>query len=146
VHQTTSGVTLLFGQMKLGGDLRSLLAVNMSFDAMHQLVESFEIFRKSAEDVKKQGLQTGHLTEITEEPAQTVAMTATMAYVGFSGEDACMDFYYASPFSLQKASALSKLAVDPVVRVNLATSLFLAMWDSLSKLKESMPSLIWGKK
>jgi hypothetical protein len=146
VVQSENGVTLLFGQRKLGGDLRSLLAVNMTFDSVHQLLESFELFRKSADVLKEKGLKAAKLKEIREEPAQTVALTASMIYVGFVGEDSCLDFYYASPFALQKAAALSKLAVDPVVRVNISTSLFFAVWDKLSEMASSMPSLDWKKK
>jgi hypothetical protein len=59
--------------------------------------------------------------ESVEEPAQTVAFDANVIAVAVSDEEACLDFYHTSAFSVLHAKTLRKLAVEPVVRVTLRT-------------------------
>jgi hypothetical protein len=134
-------VRLLFGQRKIAGaGLRSLLVIHMTFDSIHQFLGSFEAVEKKVSEMLKK-LPDGKLAKIDEEPQQTVALAASIIVAGYSGAESCLDFYHTSPFSIQTVQAGGKLAVEPVVRVTLPTSTFLAMWSSLKQLAPTLPSM-----
>lgn len=63
---------------------------------------------------------------------QSVVLTSSYVLAGYTGLSACMDFYYVSPFSVQQMAALKKLALEPVVRVNLSTGLMIGLIDAIS--------------
>jgi len=81
----------------------------------------------------------GELTEIEEEPEQTVTLFANMIGLAFAGREACMDFYHASAFSMHQANQNRKMAVESVVRVILGSGLLLPLLDRLHELEESLP-------
>jgi hypothetical protein len=66
------------------------------------------------------------ISNIPSKPVQTVNMVANICSVAIAGQEACMDFYHASAFAVRKAERETELEVEPVVRVDLRTSLFLA--------------------
>lgn len=134
-------VRLLFGQRKIAGaGLRSLLVVHMTFDAIHQFLTSLESFEKKTIELLKR-LPEGKLVDIDEEPQQTVALAANIIIAGISGAESCLDCYHTSPFSIQTVQAGGKLALEPVVRITLLTSTFLAMWSRLKELGPTLPSM-----
>ncbi len=141
VRRRPSGVALLFGQERFGkGGLRSLLVIQMSptgvaryLNSMDEMNPSFEVMARAAGITAEPGV------EILEEPAQTIALGATMILSALSNDDACMDFFKTSPFSLATAQQTKKIAMEPVVRVDLATSLLLALVEKLRRVAESFP-------
>jgi len=90
-------------------------------------------------------LVPGKITEFKSNADQTVVVTASIVMAGYSGTNGCMDFYYASPFSMQQMAVFKKLAVEPVVRVNLPTGLVFAMLDGLKDAAKSFPKFSGSK-
>ncbi|MBI4190298.1 MAG: hypothetical protein HY525_07135 [Betaproteobacteria bacterium] len=135
-------VKMMFGQQKISSDsLRSLLVIYMSPLATRQFVESVDRMQNpSIEDIaKKLGLQREELNRIEHEPDQTVAFASNMIASAFSGRECCLDFYHASSFSMATAATSKKLAVDPVVRVDIRTSLAIALVEEMRKLEQNFP-------
>lgn len=137
-------VYLLFAQRKQvpekdADSLRNLLIVSMS---THGVLIFLRSCRDLAPGLRKfaaeRNLARG-LTEIKEEPGQTVAVAANMILAAYSGREACLDMYMASPFVLSQIGKNGKFAVRPVVRIILSTSLALAIFDALEKLKDQFP-------
>lgn len=135
-------ITLVFGQTKLGGGAyRSLLLLELSSSYIRQFIRASSAMLKSAiQYAEKNNVARTELVTVREDvPGQTVPFAANLATAGFTGRDACMDFYYASPFSVQIAGQGGEFQVDPVVRVNLPTALMIAMYEKLMELKDSLP-------
>lgn len=136
-------VTIVFGQKKLGGmGYRSLLLLEMSTTYAHQLIRaSSELVTLVDKYLTEQNAPRTEVSDIDEDvPGQTITLAANIATAGHTGRDACMDFYYASPFSVQIAAQGGDFAAEPVVRVTLPTSLMLALHQKLQSLKDSMPA------
>jgi hypothetical protein len=135
-------LTFIFGQKQLGGqNYRSLVLLEMASTFVLQFIEASE--KMVASIVTYAGhnhLKRMQLANINEDiPGQTVSFAANISSAGFTGRDACMDFYYASPFSVQIAGSGGEFAAEPVVRVNLPTMLMLALYEQLYSLKDSLP-------
>jgi hypothetical protein len=128
------GARLLLGQSKpVTRGLLSMLVLNISPEPAMQFVRSVDNgFLGSARNHLELHSAQEVTTSFADDPPQTVILTGSYVLAGFSGLTGCMDFYYASPFSLQQMAALKKLALEPVVRVNLSTGLMVAMIDALS--------------
>jgi hypothetical protein len=142
VVQEGDRLTLIFGQTKLGGGgYRSLLLLELSSTYARQFIQASAAMLKTAiQYAEKHGVPRAKLAEIREDvPGQTVPFAANIATAGFTGRDACMDYYYASPFSVQIAGQGGEFQADPVVRVNLPTGLMIAIYERLFELKNSLP-------
>lgn len=124
---------LLFGQQKLGGDgqLRTLLIVKMSKQAVRRFLESVESAEPAFHAAIALREGTEGLIEICNEPKETVAFDANFVLAAVSDDEGCMDFYHSSPFSVSASSVTKKIAFDPVVRVDLPASVLLKIVDSL---------------
>lgn len=135
-------VKLLFGQTKVTGNgLRSLLVISMTFDAIHQLIRSLDTVAERTVQLREK-LPVGKLIDIAEEPEQTVALAANIIVAGFSGAESCLDCYYASPFAMINVqNGGGKLALEPVVRITLPTSIYFAMWKKLKEIAPALSSL-----
>gem|GEM_PF-5941447 len=73
--------------------------------------------------------------QLTEEPEQAVALEANFFRASFNPLASCIDFFYASPFSLLAMTNLKKLYVEGVVRVQLPDTVFVSVVNNLRKLK-----------
>src|SRR5204862_2691503 len=99
-------VRLMFGQRRIGkADLRSLLVLHMSVRATNQFLATIDQVTDPsyAEIMSLTGLVADKIEAIPEEPPQTVALSANMALSAMAGDDACLDFYQASPFAVAAA-------------------------------------------
>ena len=142
VVQEKDRLTLIFGHTKLGGaGYRSLLLIDLSSTYVHQLLKASEnMLKLAAQYFERHKVPSGALSVIKEDvPGQTVPFAANLATAGFTGRDACMDYYYASPFSVQIAGAGGEFQAEPVVRVSLPTALMLAIYERLIQLKGDLP-------
>lgn len=131
---------LLFGQEKFGadGELRTLLIIKLGLSWVRSFIDGVnkaEFPLRQA--VASSGVQAEALPEFREEPKDTVSFDATMIVAGVNGVDGCVDFYYSSPFALERTAVSKKLAVDPVVRVNVRAGLLLGLVDQLETLLET---------
>lgn len=127
---------LMFGQQRVDNDkLRSLVVVHLTRHGLRQFVSSTEKMPKPTyEDIaEKYGFEIPELDSIPEEPAQAVSLTANVVLSGMSGDDSCIDFYRASPFAVRAAEQSGKFYIDPVVRVDLPSMLFIALIRELQR-------------
>lgn len=133
-------VYVLFGQAKLDGKgLRNMLAVKMTPASVMLYLNSLKTGQLMENVTEPLGITAETLPELDNEPAETVTLAANIVMAGLSGREGCMDFYYASPFSKSLAAQVKKLAVDPVVRVDVRTSLMLGLNAKLTKILDGLP-------
>ncbi len=134
-------IKLLFGQEKVSSGLRSLVVIHMAPFAVNAFVCAILGMKNSAVDQALKVLNTdlGLLSTISDEPEQTVAMTASVAAAAVSGQEACVDFYQISPFARLNVLASKKINVDPVVRVELSTPLLGALVGKLKEISSNFP-------
>jgi hypothetical protein len=136
-------VQILFGQRRIGGSkpvLRSLLVIHMAPSAAARFLESTAQFipYSLAEIARLNGISAEASPPILEEPDQTIALAAGFVLTAASGEDATLDFYQASAFAMSAVKSGS-LSLDPVVRVDLRTSLLLGLVEELQKISPQLP-------
>ncbi|WP_150118700.1 hypothetical protein [Collimonas fungivorans] len=136
-------IKLIFGQEKLGvNSIRSLVVIAMHTGDTRNFVTSLATIQNPNFDeiVRQAGIVTiPSLRIIEEEPEQTIALTANFVATAMAGRAACMDFYSASAFAMAEMAKLQKLAVDPVVRIDLSIANLAALRDELIKLIPSFP-------
>jgi hypothetical protein len=134
---------MLFAQVKVvGGGFRSLVVVSMSVDSMHRFLETCSDFLpKTLELIASHGLPVIPLLSLTEEPAQTVEMTANVAAIARSEAETTLDFFHIPPASLHAVNKLNsdQLGIESVVRVNLPLGALAPLLTELAKLAESHP-------
>jgi hypothetical protein len=132
---------LMFGQRRLNGtELRTLLIIQMSATAVKQFLTTVDQVKNPTfqEIVQVVGAPAEQPGVVDREPDQTVALSANMVLTAMSGEEAAMDFYKASPFSLHAAPVRGKLALDPVVRVDLPSVIALGAILELRKAADGV--------
>jgi hypothetical protein len=143
VNYSSGAVQLLFGQRRIGGsDLRSLLVIQMSpTGAARFLATSNQLAPLSLTDMATQyGIVAEKSFQISTEPSQTVALAAGLSLMAAAADEATIDFYQASAFALSAMLHSSELALDPVVRIDLRTSLLLGLFEDLRKLTPQLPN------
>ncbi len=127
----------MFGQECVGGkSWRSLLNVHMSRESMGRFVSSLQKMSGPtlAEITVAAKIDIGSLTKTIVEPEQAFALTANLAITAISGNETCLDFYQASPFAIRNVMQTKKLPLDPVVRVDMPTALFLSLVEGIRAL------------
>ena len=134
-------IKLLFGQEKISSGLRSLVIIHMAQFAVSSFVSAVLDMKKPtlAEVMKISNIDVGLLSSIPDEPEQTVAMMASVAAAAVSGQEACVDFYQISSFARLNVMASKKISVEPVVRVELSTSLLVALVEKLKQMSDDFP-------
>lgn len=141
VRYLRGNVELMFGQRTIGGkSLRSLVVVNLSSMGALLFIRSCTKIRPGFESfVSRSGL-TDRLDSFEEEPSQTVALTANVILAAYSGREACLDLYFASPYMMSRLSKDEQFAIEPVVRITLSTGLVWAILVGLEQLKSEFPA------
>jgi hypothetical protein len=132
------GYLFLFAQEKLGGgELRSLVLLQMSADGMQQLFGSLKAMKGPSlrEIGAMHHSKPEAATNIAQEPEQTVSMKANLVTVAVSNGDAALDFYQISPFALHAATKGGRIQVNPVVRIEIRTGQLQGMVDLMEELK-----------
>lgn len=136
-------VYLMFGQARRGGggELRSLLVIQMSRFAVSQFVSAVDQVKNPtfAQIVAATGAAPQPPRQVDREPDQTVEVSANFVLSGMSGEEATIDFYKASPFAMHVAPQLGKLSLDPVVRVDMLSEVAVGAIEELRKIAERFP-------
>ena len=115
-------VTILFGQERIGkGGLRSLLVIHMSPSGVTRFLASLLEMDPTFEQMAvNAGISAQPGIEISEEPTQTVALGASMIMSAMSNDEACLDFFRASPFAMMSAVfeiQLPEDVADHVIRL-----------------------------
>ncbi len=120
--------------------LRSMLIVNMAPGAARNFLRSLQQLSPTLDELaEKNGIEPGPLFNVESEPGQTIALAANLAAVAIIGRDACIDFFQASPFAMAKIGSARMIPVDPVVRVDVRTSLLLSLRNAIQKLEGNFP-------
>lgn len=135
-------IKLMFGQEKHSDNLlRTLLIIKMTPTAARKFLRTTqEAFRKHSEQVN---LKPEVIDDDFIEPHDTVSFDSNIVLAAIAGREACCDFYHASSFSLASSVKSKKLALDPVVRVDLRATLLMGLLESLQKLISGLPSDIF---
>ncbi|MGT2429573.1 hypothetical protein ACU4HD_14095 [Cupriavidus basilensis] len=146
VIQSRGEVKVIFGQEKVGtNSLRSMLIVQMSPAGTSQFLQSFVAMSPSLDDIARAvGAAPEQLSQGLVEPEQAVSFAANFVAAAIAGQEACLDFYHASPFSLRSVQFIKKLGVEPVVRVDLRLSLLKAIIDEIRRIEPqiSKPAVV----
>jgi hypothetical protein len=135
-------VKLYFGQSPVpGGDLHTLLVINMSMQSVQNCVTVIDQVKgPSFDEVRdRESISPAPIMTIKQIPAQTVTLSATLAVSAMAGQDAAIDFLRSSPFAIAIATKTSELAVDPVVRVEMSSEIFIGLVDQLRRVASTAP-------
>ena len=138
IEYSNKTIKIMFAQPKLGGGLRSLLLISTTILGAAQFLDSVEsLATPSLVDIATQTkIAPEPLMDFpAQEPEQTAEFVANIIAAAFSGQDACLDFYHANPYSVMMVPATNKLFLEPIVRVNTRTSLVLSLVNRLRQLK-----------
>lgn len=146
VSYSDETVYVLFGQKRFDGeDLRNLLVVKMSPSAIRSYLDTLapvENGQTISSLSETMGIYPEMLPKFQNEPKESITLTANIIMAAVSGREGCMDFYYASPFSKAAAAANKKLAVDPVVRIDIRTGLLLGMNSAMEEIIRPLPDSV----
>ena len=115
----------------------------MSPQSVVQLLDAIgAMSQPSFEDVVNLGaIKSEALTDFKEDPDDSANMKASLVACAFSGPDACLDFYDASPFVMAQAKQhpQGKLTLRGVVRIDTRTSLMISIFKHLRTLRDRFP-------
>lgn len=134
----------LFGQLFPDTDeVDSILSIRMNPIAGIQLLESIEGMKKPGLDgiAKSMRIEGRPLTKKFSKSAQMAKVVANLAAIAVSGFETCIDFYHASAFSMRQAATTKQLAVEPIVRVDIQTSVFISLVAELKTIRSTLPSM-----
>ena len=146
IVRARGSVKLMFGQERVDGQgWRTLLVIAMNETAIVQFLQAVSAMTNPTLEqiVAASNLQAEPLSEkVTEpgQPNQAISLIANLGILAISGTEACMDFYHVSAFALGALRGATKTAVDPVVRVDLRTTLLLGLISALRALDLQEPS------
>jgi hypothetical protein len=134
-------VRLQFGQLTPSGSgLASILVIKVSFSGVRNFLKSMASVVTVLEPLlNRLGVAKQDATALKGTAEQAVTVDANIIAAGFAGRDACMDYYYASAFAVAAIPHTSNLHIDPVVRITLASSLMLAVYERLDAAKDRIP-------
>jgi hypothetical protein len=134
---------LAFGQRRLKSkELRSLLVIQLSRAAVEQILTNVDQVKNPTflEIIKQIGRTPIASTALDHEPGQTVELSANFTLCGMSGDEAIIDFYKASAFSIRAAPQQGKLSLDPVVRVELRSDIAVGAFEELRRIVGGLPA------
>ena len=136
-------VQLGFGQKALGteGKLRSVVAVKIYPDHIRKFLLTTDTFVPRLYDfIERSKAAIPDLQRLTQEPAHVVSLVANIIAVGYTAREAVIDLYHFNALALHKLNEGSdQLAVDPVLRVDLPTTLLAGLVRTLNNLGTSFP-------
>ena len=144
VSYVYNDVRFIFGQRNISNEgLNSALVVRMSPLATGQLLKSIEEMSSPGLEAiaKTMGISATPLMPISQQPAQMANVVANLVAIAVSGYETCIDFYHASAFAMRMAADTKTFSVEPIVRVDIQTSIFLSMVQELQTIVKSFPRL-----
>lgn len=142
IRKDAGDVVLLFGQRYPDSEeLDSLLSIRINPIAAVQLLDSIESMKSPglANIVSAMNIQTAPLATTFGRPVQMAKTVANLAAIAVSGFETCIDFYHASAFAMIKATKGTELAVEPVVRVDIQTAVFVSLVKELKAIRGTLP-------
>jgi hypothetical protein len=136
-------VRFIFAQRSLNDEeFESALVVRLNPLAARQFIDSLKGIQEPtiAQVASNVGESIRALEPITK-ARQMVSVLANLASVAIAGFESCVDFYHASAFAMRAIDVKGKnqLELEPVVRVELRTGLFLAVLEALEEIADQLP-------
>ena len=141
-HDGNDAVLLVFSQRGVMSAARSLVEVRMYPEGIRNFVKSFLEFLPRVETfVGQHAIKVPDLEIPKEEPAQSVALSASVVLAAHTAREAELSFFHLSPMLVYRAGShnSAQIPVDSVVRVELPTGLLLAMMRKLRALEAELP-------
>ena len=133
----------IFAQRSLDeSEFESALVVRLNPMAAHQFINSMrEIKQPSISQLAERVGEVVRPLETISNSKQMISVLANLASVAVAGFEACIDFYHASAFAMRSmdTSARNELELEPVVRVEIRTGLFLALLAALDEVSNLLP-------
>lgn len=127
---------LAFGQEKIDDTgLRSLIVVSMSADGAKAFLRSLQSLANGSnfeEYIQSVGAVAQGVIPLVSEPPQTFGFRATHGLVGFSNQEATLDFFHATMIAPNRQG--KEVGLTAVVRVEIQLSLFAGMVNKLASL------------
>ncbi len=133
VAETADALRLIFAQSDLvGAGIQSAVAVAIFQDHLRRFLESGGGLPAK---IHAAGFTARLDTPPEKSPEQSVVLAASIIAATFSGAEACLDFYHVSPRALHAAgTGGGDLAVDPVVRIDLPTTLLAGLFARIQEI------------
>jgi hypothetical protein len=127
VRLTNDELRITFAQQGFeDGDVDSAIVIRMNADGAINFTNSLLEMGDLGEISSSMKLRNEALSQINSKPTQTATMMANICSVAIAGKETCMDFYHASAFAIRKAETETVMEIEPVVRVDLRSSLFVS--------------------
>lgn len=138
-------VRFMFGQERSDlKSLRSLLVVHMGPNAVRRHLASVDNMATTLSAlVERLNVPDTPLVEITEDAqTQSIGLRANFVLLAIADEEACVDFYQSSAFAIRAGKhGAGKIALDPIVRVEMNFALYVSLHRELEKLRASLPKV-----
>jgi len=146
VEFTDDEVRLLFGQRKYGAanELRNLLVIHLSGSCVQQFLRITDEMTSPTylEIAAVTNIKPTPMFTLDKEPENTtVELAANLMISAMSGDEAVLDLYKYSPFSILAVQHGARLALDPIVRIDLRSTLFLGLLSELRKIAPDLPQV-----
>lgn len=128
---------LIFAQRCLiGGEFDSALVVRFNPLAITQFAHSMDTMNDPNLDtiVGLLAYPAEELSVFTVKPLHMANVFANLVAVAIASHETCLDFYHASAFAIHKSASHTTLEVEPVVRVDMRTTLFAAMMRKIQEI------------
>lgn len=129
-------VKIIFAQKDLFGDeLESALSIRVNLGGFMEMSAQLSAFLPELGKIEGVlRLKVEGLTPIRSRPRVTANLVSNISSSAISGHETCMDFYQVNAFAMAKAGKSDKLEVEPVVRVEMRTSLFSALSKEVARI------------
>ncbi|MFJ1472328.1 hypothetical protein [Massilia orientalis] len=132
-------VNFVFAQTKIfGHGIESALSIKINLNAFSDITRALHI--NAGAELEKAlrmiSLKKEELVPVTSEPAHSAKLIANVANYAVSGHETCIDFYHVNAYANAKLMTSDKVDVEAVVRVDLRTSLFVALSAAIGKIAE----------
>jgi hypothetical protein len=127
-----------FAQEAVGSNsYENALRVKLSLLATQNLLEVFDGANGNPSIVaiaQNVGSNRETLEPLAGEVRHQAGLVANFTTIGISGSETCVDFYHASAFAMNEAQRRGELELEPVVRIDLRTPLFVAMMEQIRRV------------
>ena len=125
---------LIFAQSDLLGEsIDSAVQIRMNPISVLQFSQSLQMIQNPSVEQILDALNVDaqELSVIGSSPSQIANMFSNIVSCAIAGYDTCLDFYNATPFSMKKSEGKDELEIEPVVRIEMRTTMFVALMREL---------------
>ncbi|MBK6465286.1 MAG: hypothetical protein IPF92_30420 [Myxococcales bacterium] len=134
-------VQIAFGQRAVASStLRSAVVVKVYPDHVRKFLAGNDTFRPQLFGYLARAKATvPPMGRLCEEPGHVVSLVANILSVGYTAREAVVDLYHYNALALAKLNTGSDLAIEPVLRVDLPTTVLAALVGALNTLSAELP-------